>query len=161
MGQHWGALFGAEVRYKRVKLGLESQQKLAERLNYKNHATITQIEMGNVMAHFDVAMEIAKYLQIDLNAIMGITPTPHRDNPAGPPPEMSDPVLVRMLAMLEKLWPWPQAQRQAMIAVWRALATALEEWPAPEGTEEPRPESARPEDHPVRPHIVGDNGDGA
>src|SRR5215813_7842902 len=84
MSARWGKLFGAEVRYKRVQLGIESQQALAERLGYRDHGTLTQIEMGNVESNFGVAMELARYLQIDLNAILGIVPQRPRP-PEGPP----------------------------------------------------------------------------
>lgn len=124
MAQQWGALFGAEVRLKRVRLGLATQQALAERLGYKTHATITQIEMGNVAAHLDVALELARYLQIDLNAVMGIVQAPgegslHED-------WFSEMFMVRFPTRVYELWP-QAAQQEILVRMVEAMAQAMRE----------------------------------
>lgn len=124
MAQQWGALFGAEVRLKRVRLGLATQQALAERLGYKTHATITQIEMGNVAAHFDVALELARYLQIDLNAVMGIVQAPTEGG--AQEDWFSEMFMVRFPTRVYELWPLG-AQQEILVRMVEAMAQAMRE----------------------------------
>jgi DNA-binding XRE family transcriptional regulator len=121
MAQHWSAIFGAEVRLRRVQLGLETQQALVERMGYKTHATITQIEMGNIMANFEVAMELARFLGIDLNAVMGVVAPP-------PPPKewYSDMFMLRLPAKVHELWSHA-AQQEILTRTVEEMGRAMRE----------------------------------
>lgn len=144
----WSALFGAEVRYKRVKLGLGTQQALAERLGHKDHATITQIEMGNVKANLDVAIELARYLQIDLNAIMGITTPQAPESPLGD--WFSDMFMVRLPSKVHELWQ-PGAQQEIMTRMVEEMGRAMRETMPPSAQVPPAPD---PQDGTVETPLV-------
>lgn len=74
--ESWSKILGAQVRLKRVQMGFHTQQALAEHLGFATHGTISQIEMGNVVANFDVACQLASFLGISLDAIVGTPPAP-------------------------------------------------------------------------------------
>lgn len=120
----WGALFGAEVRHKRVRLGLGTQQALADRIGLKDHSSITQIEMGNVKANLDVAIALARYLQIDMNAVMGIT-TPSA--PDAPQEDwFSEMFMVRFPTRVYELWP-RHAQQEILTRTVEEMGRAMRE----------------------------------
>lgn len=150
-GPQWSALFGAEVRHKRVRLGLVSQQALAERLGWKDHASIGQIEMGNVKANLDVAIELARYLQIDLNAIMGITQVPGPDVPTAD--WMHEMFMVRLPSRVYEIWP-PVAQQEILVRMveemGRAMRDTMQGPVAPGAAASPAPPDVRVEAEPVR-----------
>lgn len=98
--EQWSKIFGAHVRLKRVQMGFHTQQALAEHLGFATHGSIAQIEMGNVVANFDVACHLASFLGISLDAILGMPPTPQ----AAQHEWYSDMFMVRLPAKVHELW---------------------------------------------------------
>jgi transcriptional regulator with XRE-family HTH domain len=143
MPEPWVKRFGDEVQFQREERHMR-QADLAAATGY-TAGMISQIESGVVTPSGDKIVRLARFLKLDLNRILGI-----RVEPAGGlfglPETMGDPIMVRTLAMIDKVWFWPPEQRQAMVSVWRALATAVEEWPA--RTERPAEDEAAEEEPP-------------
>jgi transcriptional regulator with XRE-family HTH domain len=157
MPEPWVTRLGDEVQFQREERHMR-QSDLAAATSV-TAGMISQIENGVVTPSGDTIVRLARFLKLDLNRILGIRPPDPPPGAFGLPEAMSDPILVRTLAMIDRVWAWPPEQRQAVVSVWRALATAVEEWPARQGVgaREPEPEpdhedAGGPHDgHPVRP----------
>ena len=120
--ENWSKIFGANVRLKRVQMGFHTQQALAEHLGFATHGSISQIEMGNVAANFDVACHLASFLGISLDAILGMTPPA-----AGVSQEWySDMFMVRLPAKVHELWQ-PSAQQEIITRTVEAMGRAMRE----------------------------------
>jgi transcriptional regulator with XRE-family HTH domain len=123
--EQWDKVFGAQVRLKRVERGLYSQQALAERMGFATHGTIAQIEMGNVVANFDVACQLAVFLGISLDAILGMPPQ------VSPAQEWySDMFMVRLPGKVHELWT-SRAQQQILTRTVQEMGRAMEETMGP------------------------------
>ena len=124
--EQWSKRFGAQVRLRRVELGFQTQQALAESLGFATHGTISQIEMGNVAANFEVACELAKALQISLDDLLGLERRP------GPPmPDwLSEMLMVRLPARVQDLWA-PPAQQEILVQMLESMVRAMRETMAP------------------------------
>jgi transcriptional regulator with XRE-family HTH domain len=127
MPEPWVKRFGDEVQFQREERHMR-QADLGAATGY-TAGMISQIESGLVTPSGDKIVRLARFLKLDLNRILGIRPDPPAA-PFGLPETMSDPIMVRTLAMIDRIWSWPPEQRQAVVSVWRALALAVEEWPA-------------------------------
>ena len=118
--EHWGKIFGAHVRLKRVQMGFHTQQALAEHLGFATHGTISQIEMGNVVANFDVACQLASFLGISLDAILGMTPAPVGQE------WYSDFFMVRFPTKVHELWS-QGGQQEILTRTVEAMGQAMRE----------------------------------
>lgn len=120
--EQWSKIFGAHVRLKRVQMGFHTQQALAEHLGFATHGSIAQIEMGNVVANFDVACHLASFLGISLDAILGMTP------PAGMGQQewYSDMFMVRLPAKVHELWT-QSAQQEILTRTVEEMGKAMRE----------------------------------
>lgn len=123
MDQQWNKLFGAHVRLRRVQMGFHTQQSLAEALGYASHVSIAQIEMGNIAAHFDVACQLASFLGISLDAMLGLPGRP--GEPAGQE-WYSDMFMVRLPAKVHELWQ-PSAQQEILTRTVEEMGRAMRE----------------------------------
>lgn len=118
--ESWSKIFGAQVRLKRVQMGFHTQQALAEHLGFATHGTISQIEMGNVVANFDVACQLASFLGISLDAIVGTTPAP-----AGARQEWyADMFMMRLPGKVHELWT-REAQQEIITRTVEAMGRAM------------------------------------
>ena len=113
--------FGAQVRLKRVELGFQTQQELAASLGFATHGTISQIEMGNVAAHFEVACELARVLGISLDALLGLEAPPQ---PPVLPDWASEMLMVRLPARVQDLWT-PPAQQEILVRMLEEMVRAM------------------------------------
>lgn len=131
--EQWNKVFGAQVRLKRVQLGFHTQQALAEHLGFATHGTISQIEMGNVVANLDVALQLAAFLEISLDAIIGLRP------PASARHEWySDMLMLRLPGTVHAFWS-PEAQQEILTRAVEELGRAMRETKqGPRGPEEGR-----------------------
>ena len=118
--EQWGKIFGAHVRLKRVQMGFHTQQALAEHLGFATHGTISQIEMGNVVANFDVACQLASFLGISLDGILGM------GKPPVGPEWYSDMFMVRLPAKVHELW-GQVAQQEILTRTVEAMGQAMRE----------------------------------
>ena len=64
----WMKAFGVQVRAKRQELGL-TQQDVASATGY-TVSMISQIESGDVLPNLDKAMQLARYLQMDMAELL-------------------------------------------------------------------------------------------
>jgi DNA-binding XRE family transcriptional regulator len=127
--EQWSKVFGAHVRLKRVQMGFHTQQALAEHLGFATHGTISQIEMGNVAANFDVACHLASFLGISLDAILGMPLAP------GTPASQewySDMFMVRLPAKVHELWS-QGAQQEILTRTVEEMGRAMRETMQGEG----------------------------
>jgi len=120
--EQWSKIFGAHVRLKRVELGFQTQQALAEYLGYATHGTISQIELGNVAANFDVACQLAVFLKISLDALLGLTPAPPTS--AASSEWYRDMFMVRLPAKVHELWP-SSAQQEILTRTVEEMGRAM------------------------------------
>lgn len=120
--EQWSKVFGAHVRLKRVQMGFHTQQALAEHLGFATHGSISQIEMGNVVANFDVACHLASFLGISLDAILGMTPAPVPVSQEW----YSDMFMVRLPAKVHELWT-QGAQQEILTRTVEAMGRAMRE----------------------------------
>jgi transcriptional regulator with XRE-family HTH domain len=151
MPEAWVKRFGDEVQFQREERHMR-QADLAAATGY-TAGMISQIESAMVTPSGDKIVRLARFLKLDLNRILGIR-VEASGGALGLPETMSDPIMVRTLAMIDRMWGWPPEQRQAVVSVWRALAAAVEEWPA--RVERPAPDTEPvqdPEDGTVPPQI--------
>lgn len=145
--EQWSKVFGAHVRLKRVQMGFHTQQSLAEHLGFATHGTIAQIEMGNIVANFEVACQLASFLGISLDAILGTAPV-------APPVQQewySDMFMVRLPAKVHELWT-KEAQQEILTRTVEEMGQAMRE--TMHGPTEREATAQDPEDgtvHPVRP----------
>lgn len=120
--ESWSKIFGAQVRLKRVQMGFHTQQALAEHLGFATHGTISQIEMGNVVANFDVACQLASFLGISLDAIVGTGAAP-----AGARQEWyADMFMMRLPGKVHELWS-REAQQEIITRTVEAMGRAMRE----------------------------------
>jgi transcriptional regulator with XRE-family HTH domain len=154
--EQWSKIFGAHVRLKRVEMGFQTQQALAEYLGYATHGTISQIELGNVAANFDVACQLAVFLKISLDSLLGIAST---SPPAASSSEWyRDMFMVRLPAKVYELWP-SNAQQEILTRTVEEMGRAMRETmhpPPPGAAQDPGPDPADgpgPDPHvrPIRP----------
>lgn len=118
--EQWSKIFGAHVRLKRVELGFQTQQALAEYLGYATHGTISQIELGNVAANFDVACQLAVFLKISLDALLGLAPAPASSGTEW----YRDMFMVRLPAKVHELWP-SSAQQEILTRTVEEMGRAM------------------------------------
>lgn len=148
--EQWGKVFGAQVRLRRVQMGLYTQQALAQQMGYATHGSISQIEMGNVAANFDVACQLALFLGISLDAILGLTPAPA---PPATPEWYADMLMVRLPSHVHALWA-PGTQQEILTRLVEAMGRAMRETMPPAQTApsaaEPAPDQG-PGVRPIRP----------
>lgn len=146
--EQWRMMFGAQVRLKRVQLGFRTQQALADYVGFATHGSISQIEMGNIAPHFDVACQLASFLGISLDAIIGLSVP----EPAGHE-WYRDMLMVRLPAAVQELWS-PGAQQEILTRAMEAMAQAMRETmagPAPLAGPAPDPEDGTVPAPGVRP----------
>lgn len=156
MPEPWVTRLGDEVQFQREERHMH-QADLAAATNV-TPGMISQIENARVTPSADTMVRLARFLKLDLNRILGIRQPEMPPGVFGLPESLSDPVLVRWLAMIDRVWAWPPEQRQAVVSVWRALAAAVEDWPARKA-EPTAPPAQDPEDgtvptpgvRPIRP----------
>ena len=122
--EQWSKIFGAHVRLKRVELGFQTQQALAEYLGYATHGTISQIELGNVAANFDVACQLAVFLKISLDALLGLSPAPASAAAGGE--WYRDMLMIRLPSKVHELWE-PSAQQEILVRVVEEMGRAMRE----------------------------------
>jgi DNA-binding XRE family transcriptional regulator len=122
--QQWSKIFGAHVRLRRVQMGFLTQQSLAESLGFASHVSIAQIEMGNIAAHFDIACQLASFLHISLDAMLGLPSSPTE----GPPSQewYSDMFMVRLPAKVHELWT-QGAQQEILTRTVEEMGRAMRE----------------------------------
>lgn len=137
MPEAWVKRFGDEVQFQREERHMR-QSDLAAATGY-TPGMISQIENGLVTPSGDTIVRLARFLKLDLNRILGIRQPEPLPGVGGLPDAMGDPILVRTLAMINTVWAWPPEQRQAVVSVWRALAAAVEDWPASTAAPTPPP----------------------
>jgi DNA-binding XRE family transcriptional regulator len=128
----WSKIFGAQVRVKRVEMGFHTQQSLAEHLGFASHVSITQIEMGHVAAHFDVACQLASFLHISLDAMLGMAPP--SDGGSVPQEWYSDMFMLRLPAKVHECWS-PRAQQEILTRTVEEMGRAMRETMTPPAAE--------------------------
>ena len=139
-GEHWSKLLGAQVRLERVKKGFDTQQSLAERMGFATHGTIAQIEMGNVAANFDVACQLAVFLGISLDAILGV----HQEQRETPQEWYTDMLMLRLPGKIHECWA-PRAQQEILTRTVEEMGRAMRATlPAAPPETPPRPHGTAP-----------------
>lgn len=146
--EQWSKIFGAHVRLKRVQMGFHTQQALAEHLGFATHGTISQIEMGNVAANFDVACHLASFLGISLDAILGMTPPPAE----GSQEWYSDMFMVRLPAKVHELWS-QGAQQEILTRTVEEMGRAMRETMQPPPVTPAQAPTESPEERPPVPPV--------
>lgn len=68
----FNALFGARVKFYREKLGM-TQKELADKLGYKTHTSIYQIECGNNSIPLSMLPDFCVVLQCEPYDLLGLT----------------------------------------------------------------------------------------
>jgi transcriptional regulator with XRE-family HTH domain len=129
MPEPWVTRLGDEVQFQREERHMHQADLAAA--THVTPGMISQLENARVTPSADTMVRLARFLKLDLNRILGIRQPEMPLGSFGLPESLSDPVLVRWLAMIDRVWSWPPEQRQAVVSVWRALATAVEQWPVP------------------------------
>ena len=121
----WMKVFGVQVRAKRLELGL-TQQDVAAALGYTT-SMISQIESGDVLPNFDKALQLARYLQMDMAELLQLMG--FRGEGEAPPPQQGwwrDMFILRLPSNLHAMWT-PPAQQEILVRVVEELGRAMRE----------------------------------
>lgn len=98
----WMKAFGMQVRAKRQELGL-TQQDVATAAGY-TVSMISQIESGDVLPNLDKAMQLARYLQMDMAELLQLMG--FRDSgPSGEGAWWRDMFILHLPANMHTFWP--------------------------------------------------------
>jgi transcriptional regulator with XRE-family HTH domain len=166
-------VFGHNVRQHRRDLGMK-QVQLAQAVGLSG-TMISEIERGHFPS-MDVALKLAAYFQVPLSRLIGDLEMSEVEEESEPSP--TDAIQIRVIQLFRDLAFMPNETRNLMSAWIQDLGAKLHTpLPAPPPPPVPhdtmpsrnesvppvsptRGEGTEPEDPPVRPHIVGENGDG-